>query len=521
MRIRMDWQTLAICVLLLWGAVGVSPVRAVELLQVDLPAVLAKDASGRLLVFARPGTGHPREVDSWELTPAAVSVAGRDVQTFGSERRVVIDLDAEAMPKPFSELPSGEYWIQVVLDPQGDYGRYGRGPGDLVSEVARIHLPLASGTHVELDHALPSEDVWHPSNATPIQLEGLAALRQRLTDFRISSPLLSAFWGRAINLQAWVWVPPDYDSRGTRTWPVVYVCPPFGGDYTENLRIASLISEMYQSAPTPSMIWVMLDYATASGTTEFADSVNNGPWEKALLQELIPALEKRFHMGAHPGGRFLLGHSSGGWASLWLQVGHPDVFAGAWATAPDPVDFRDFMGVNLYEPGANIFSDGRGQLRPAVRHNGTVIGTQHDAARLEEVLGHEGGSFQSFDWVFSPRADSGRAVQMFDRVTGAVNPAVVAYWRDHYDISWRIAHLDASVRQRLTGKLHITVGDQDTFYLDGSVRKIQEVLQQTGVAADIHFLPGRDHNNLMGSPEDPLALLREFARQMYASAHSK
>jgi S-formylglutathione hydrolase FrmB len=502
-------------------AVEMPPARAVESLEVDLPASLAKDAAGRLLVFARPATGHPREVESWELVPAAVSVAGRDVQTFGSQRKVVIDLDVEAVPKPFSELPPGDYWVQAVLDPQGDYGRYGRGPGDLVSEVARIHLPLAPGAHVDLGHALPPEDIWDPPGAMPYQRDGIARARPRLTDFKIPSPLLSAFWGRAQDLQAWVWVPPDYDPHGTKTWPTVYVCAPFDGNYADNLRMAGVISEMSAVASMPSMVWVMLDYSTLSGTTEFADSVNNGPWEKALLQELIPALEKRFRMDARPSGRLLMGHSSGGWASVWLEVGHPDVFGGAWATAPDPVDFRDFMGVNLYEPGANVYFDSHGVLRPSVRHNGTVTGTQRDSAHLEEVLGHAGGSFQSFDWVFSPRADDGRAARMFDRVSGAVNPAVAAYWRDHYDISWRIAHLEPQARHSLGGKLHITVGDQDTFYLDGAVHRLQEVLQQTGVAADIHFLPGRDHNNLLGSGGDPVALLREFARQMHAAARPR
>ena len=489
-----------------------SSARAVELLEVDLPVSLAKDVSGRLLVFARPGTGHPPEVDSSEAVPTAVSVAGQDVQTFGAHRKVVIDLDADASPKPFSELASGDYWLQVVLDPRGDYGRYGRGAGDLVSQVVHVHLPLAPGAYIELDHVQPAEE---------FQSDWLAGMRSQLTDFRVPSPLLSAFWGRAINLQAWVWVPPHYAPRGTKTWPVVFVSAPFGGNYAENLRTAALISDLYKSAPTPGMIWVMLDFATASGTTEFADSVNNGPWEKALLQELIPALEKRFRMDARPGGRLLFGHSSGGWASLWLQVGHPELFGGAWATAPDPVDFRDFTGVNLYEPNANIYFDSHGQLRPSVRHNGKITATQRDSTRLEEVLGHEGGSFQSFDWVFSPRADNGRAVPLFDRISGAVDPAVALYWRDHYDISWRIAHMEDMERRNLAGKLHIVVGDQDTFYLDGSVHKLSEVLQQTGVEADIHFLPGRDHNNLLGSNGDPLALLREFVRQMYASARPR
>ena len=508
---------LAACAALL-AATGMSPVYAAESLQVVLPAALGKDVSGRLLVFAKQGANRPEEVDSWETAPAVVSVAGRDIQTFGNERRVTIDLDADAAPKPFSELPAGDYWVQVVLDPQGDYGRYGRGAGDLISNVVSIHLPLTAGARVELDHALPPVDIWSPPNTPQFQLDWFAEARPQLTDFKIPSPLLSAHAGHAVDLQAWVWVPPDYEAHGTKTWPVVYMCAPFGGNYANNLRIASFISDMNKSAPTPAMIWVMLNYSTLSGATEFADSANNGPWEKALLQELIPALEKKFRMDARPNGRFLMGHSSGGWASLWLQVGHPEVFGGAWATAPDPVDFRDFVGVDLYQPGANLYFDSRGKLRPSVRRGGAPVATQRDSVRLEEVLGHEGGSFQSFDWVFSPGAGNGRVAPMFDRGTGAVNPTVAVYWRDHYDISWRIGHMDAAARRKLAGKLHITVGDQDTFYLDGSVHKLQEVLQRTGVAADIHFLPGKDHNNLFGSNQDPLALLREFARAMYASA---
>jgi len=90
---------------------------------------------------------------------------------------------------------------------------------------------------------------------------------------------------------------------------------------------------------TPEMIWVMLLQASPTGTHEFADSANNGPWGKALTMELIPYLEKKYRMDARPNGRFLTGHSSGGWAAMWIQVSHPDFFGGTWPTAPDPGDF--------------------------------------------------------------------------------------------------------------------------------------------------------------------------------------
>jgi S-formylglutathione hydrolase FrmB len=315
-----------------------------------------------------------------------------------------------------------------------------------------------------------------------------------------------------------VLVPKRYASHASITWPVVYVLGVGGSNYAQNLELASLVAQMTSAPNVPQMIWVFLNYSTITGTTEFVDSVNNGPWETALMRELIPALEKRFRMDARPSGRFLTGHSSGGWASLWLELRHPDFFSGAWATAPDPVDFHDFVGVDLYAPGANMYFDAHHQPRPLVRYRGKVLASLRDWVRLEEVLGHVGGTFQSFDWVFSPRAPDGSAMPMFNRVTGAVDPAVADYWETRYDIARQIGHMSSGTRRALAGKLHVTVGDQDTFYLNGAVEKLRAVLRGVGIPATIRILPGKTHNNLYGSREDPLALLRAFAGDMYAIA---
>src|SRR5205809_188241 len=72
-----------------------------------------------------------------------------------------------------------------------------------------------------------------------------------------------------------------------------------------------------------------------------------GPWGEALTEELIPYLEQRYRMDAKPSGRLLNGHSSGGWAVLWLQVAYPHFFGGTWPTSPDPSDFHSFTGPNL------------------------------------------------------------------------------------------------------------------------------------------------------------------------------
>jgi len=511
----------AASLVLIGVAVALVP-GGVTLLDVTLPRDIQNDAAGRLLVFAQPVTAArdnlSDSVDASVLHPTAVAVAGQDIRTFGVERRVTVDLDRDATPEAFSELPAGDYQIQVVLDPDGDYGRYGRDSGDVVSKVTTLHLPLTERASIALDHTLPNTDPWNPPGASPAERAGLAVAKAQLTDFVFSSPMLSAYWGRSVDLQAWVLLPTGYSARGPRTWPVVYFCGPGSSSYIQNLEVASLVAQMNRDPGVPQMIWVFLNYSTLTGTTEFADSVNNGPWEGALLRELIPALERRFRMDARPSGRFLTGHSSGGWASIWLEIRHPDVFGGAWATAPDPNDFHDFVGVNMYAPDANMYFDSAGHLRPLVRSHGEVTATLRDFVRLEEVLGHAGGTFQSFDWVFSPRAADGRPAPMFNRLTGAVDPAVATYWAAHYDTAAQIEQMDGRSRRKLAGNLHVMVGDLDSFYLDGAVHKLQESLRRTGVPADIHFVPGKNHNDLYGTRGDPLALLRDFTRAMYGLA---
>ena len=158
----------------------------------------------------------------------------------------------------------------------------------------------------------------------------------------------------------------------------------------------------------PPMIWILLDESLPGGTHEFADSVNNGPWGHALTTEFIPYFEGIYRTDGKPSSRFLNGHSSGGWATLWLQTRYPAVFGGTWSTSPDPSDFHDFTGVDLYAPHANMYYKADGSLYPIMRDHGQVVATIKTFAQMETVIGPYGGQFESFDWVFSPRGKDGR-----------------------------------------------------------------------------------------------------------------
>jgi hypothetical protein len=499
-----------------------------QFFQISLPATAAKPAAGRLLLFATEARaaraaakeGKVTEVESSPFAPKQTAVAAREVERLAPGGGVLLNADDQAFPSAFSRLPPGDYLVQAVLDTQHDYNYHGRNGGDLVSQVVEVRLPSAKAPALALTRTLPTKGLWdlptrYMSDTTK---KHLAQARARVQPIDFVSPSLSAFWGRPIHMRGWVVPPPGYDPSGDVRYPVVYQTHGFGGDLHTQAGGAAMIFGAMAEKQLPPMIWVLLDESSATGTHEFADSVNNGPWGHALTTELIPSLEGRYRMDARSSGRFLTGHSSGGWATLWLQTRYPKVFGGTWSTSPDPSDFHDFTGVDLYAPHANVYHRTDGTPYPLVRDKGKVLSTFETFARLERVFGPYGGQMASFDWVFSPRGADGRPLPMFDRETGNVDPAVVAYWSEHYDIARRLREHWPELKPDLDGKIHLVVGTADTFYLDGAAHRLKAVMDGLGAKSDFRFLPDRTHMDLYVQGKDHQGLLKQMAWEMYAVA---
>lgn len=492
-------------------------------------AAMQAHASGRLLVFAMPAgkaeaaakDGKVDAVNASAMAPEAVTIAAMEVPLLASGASVLLDADVLAFPQPFSQLPAGDYYLQAILDTNHDYNYGGRGAGDIVSEPTKVRLskngriPTLELTRVLAEQA----DPWAvPEDATVEVREARAAAHAQTETLDFISPALSAFWGRDIHMRGWVLVPPGYaDAKATR-YPTAYFTHGYGGNLPSLAKIAMYVATAMREGSMPPMIWVFLDGSSATGTHEFADSVNNGPWGRALTTELIPSLEARYRMDGKASGRFLNGHSSGGWATLWLQVTYPKVFGGTWSTAPDPSDFHEFTGPDLYAPNANVYRKPDGSAWPIAREKGEMTTTFEQYARQEQVQGEYGGQMSSFEWVFSPRGPDGRPMPMFDRATGDVDPAVVAYWREHYDIVHTLQTQWPVLKRDLDGKIHVIVGDADTFYLDGAARLLKAALEGLGAKAEVRFLPGKTHFDLGTEGDDKRALMKKIAWEMYAVA---
>lgn len=455
--------------------------------------------SGRMIVLLSPGHESQQGLSPGFSSEAQhVWFAAKEVSGLKDNDVVELDPDDLSFPQPLSHAPVGDFQAMALLDTQHIYAYdpYSGPPaGTLRSQVVALeHLNPANTAPIDL---VLTSRVPQPRVSVPESTE--------LVDF--VSPSLSNFWGRPIHMHGIVLLPPGYLQNPRRKFPTVYWTHGFGGTLDS---LATYVVPRYRQLlvehKIPPMIYVFLDQSCAGGTHEFVDSVNNGPWGRALTRELIPYLESKYRMDGKANGRLLTGHSSGGWAVLWLMVKYPNLFGGSWATSPDPPDFRNFIGPNLRaHPPMNFYHKPDGSPWMLVRANGKDTMPLEDFARQERVLGDYGGQLASFEWVFSPRGKDGRPQPLFDRDTGAIDVGVAKEW-EKYDIAEILRQKAATLRPLLKNKIRVAVGTADDFHLDEPVRLFENTFKDLGIQATFTYLRGRTHFDLYeGGLEETIA----------------
>jgi pimeloyl-ACP methyl ester carboxylesterase len=441
------------------------------------PEVRSTPFTGRILVFA--STKPEPEPRLWaDSSGSAEPFYALDVQQLPPNQSVRIDQRALGFPAPPTDWPSGLTRFQAVLDQAPDDWRIGTAAGNGYSRVVEAQ-PSDAPVRLVIDQLVPARTFPESSDVKLVE---------------IASPRLTEFTGRPMRLRAGVVLPEGYLEQPGKRFPVVTMIPPFTLDHFWALNVRSYWPHLVAKSG-PNAIVVVPDPTTHWGHYAFADSANNGPAGTALMEELLPEIDRTFRTIADPKARLLTGHSMGGWAALWLQSTYPDRFGGVWSTAPVWVDFRSVAGADLYAPGASLFTDSQGRPRPVWSDsNGVPLVFFQTASDMETVVGHGGpwGPLPSFEAVCSPRRADGRPQPFYDRRTGAVDPAVIAAWRQ-YDISQKLTRDWAVLGPKLTGKLHVYAGSNDNSDLDGAVALLKQSLAALGSDAVIEILPGQDH----------------------------
>jgi hypothetical protein len=485
---------------------------------VSFPASASdKPLDGRLiLLLGTDPNAEPRLGVSADEPLKSPFVFGLNVDALKPGQPAVVDASVFGWPaRSLAALKPGDYVVQAVLNryetyhradgsmvklapDQGEGQNWAKKPGNLYSRPIRIHLDPdhPARTDMVLDQIVPPI----PSKAdTPF-----------VRHVMIKSAVLSRFWGRPIYIGAHVLLPAGFDAHPNARFPLMVfhghfpddisgfrTTPPdpdLKPDYSERFHLAGYNRIQQQEAYAfyqtwispgfPRFIVIEIEHANPYYDDSYAvNSANLGPYGDAINKELIPYIEQKFRGLGQGWARFTYGGSTGGWEALATQVFYPDMYNGAFAACPDPIDFRAYTVVNLYaDKNAYVLQGAASAVeRPAIRNDlGEVFATQRDSNALELALGDHGRSGGQYDiWqaVFGPEGSDGYPKPIFDKRTGEIDPDVASYWRDHYDLSHIIARDWARLGPKLAGKIHIYVGSSDTYYLNDAVYYAQDVLE--------------------------------------------
>lgn len=127
-----------------------------------------------------------------------------------------------------------------------------------------------------------------------------------------------------------VWVPPGYDEKADRRYPVIYFLHGTGGNESADAAgFSGHVAEAIRKGILPPVLCVFPN----GGMSGYRGEV-----ESMIVKELIPQVDRSFRTLAKPGARAVAGFSMGGSGAMRLAIAHPDLFSAAasWGGGPRP-----------------------------------------------------------------------------------------------------------------------------------------------------------------------------------------
>jgi hypothetical protein len=474
--------------------------------------------NGRLLLLLSVDASKEPRFQIEEGTKSQ-QVFGIDATGWKGGERLTFDSKVLGYPRvSLADVPAGTYRVQALLHRYETFRRkdghvvqlpmdrgegqvWNKAPGNLYSTVQEIKVDPADQAPIALVLDQSIAPIKPPADTEWVKHE------------RIQSRLLTEFWGRPMYLGAHVLLPKGWAEHPKARYPLMinhgHFPDDFGGfrpeapdpqlapDYNERFRLKGynrlqqdLAHQLYKdwtSAGFPRVVAIEIQHANPYYDDSYAvNSENVGPYADAIQQELIPYLERKYRAIGAGWARFVYGGSTGGWEAMAVQVKYPDYYNGAFVACPDPIDFRAYGSVNIYEDRNAYLVDAPFKQTPRIAmrdYLGRPTATLEEVNRLELVLGtnsRSGGQWDIWQAVFSPVGADGYPKPIWDKRTGDIDRSVASYWRDNYDLMHILRRdWDKGLGEKLRGKIHLYVGELDNYYLESAVYLAQEFLEST------------------------------------------
>jgi len=426
-----------------------------------------------------------------QTSPTGVPLFSRFVDGLAPDAVATFTAEDRGHPlRSLRDLPAGEYWMQPFVNV---YTRFPRADGHTVW----LHNDQWEGQDWKRSPGNlfgdPVRVAFDPKSATPLRLVAnkvippipLPADTDMVKRIRFQSAILSKWWGQPIYLGATVLLPRGYDTHPNVRYPVNYMQDHFSLNPPGGFGRGGDFDRFWMSDTAPRFIAVTLQHPSPYYDDSYGvDSANNGPYGEAIIKELIPAVEQKFRVIRQPWARMLSGGSTGGWIALAHQVLYPDFYGGSFALCPDSVDFSYHQIVNIYSD-ANAYYVEKGWTkveRPSQRTiDGNIEVMMKDENWYELVVGDKsrsGGQWDIWEATYSPVGPDGYPRRLWNKETGVIDKSVAEQWKK-YDMANILRKNWTVLGPKIADKIHVYVGDMDSYYLNDAVEKLNEFLTKT------------------------------------------
>jgi S-formylglutathione hydrolase FrmB len=235
-------------------------------------------------------------------------------------------------------------------------------------------------------------------------------------------------------------LPPSYQKDTSRRYPVLYFLHGMFGTEREFERrgVAAEIDKLRADGTIGDLIIV----SPAGGNSFYLNSKGGVRYEDAIVNDLIPYIEKTYRVIGGRGGRAIQGISMGGFGALNIAFKHPDMFSSV---------------------------------------------TTHCAALFVSLPNTTGDDRRS---------------QFIKSIIGNIfgDPPDEEFFQSNNPI--KLATVDAAAIKKSGLKIYFDCGEQDQYGFAQTNKVLDTQLTQAGVAHDFHLFPGNHGWNYMISVAD-------------------
>jgi enterochelin esterase family protein len=261
-----------------------------------------------------------------------------------------------------------------------------------------------------------------------------------------------------------VWLPPSYATSPDRRYPVIYWLAGYtgtgemmfqGSPWQPGLgeRLDRLVSQRVMG----EAIVVAPDGFTRLGGSQYLDSPSSGAYETHLVDEVIPAIDRRFRTLATRAARGIGGKSSGGFGALVLAMRHEALFSAVACHSGDA----------YFE--LSVIPDIPKTVRTLRKHGGVDGFLRYfeatEARRPDDITTI---MLLALGACYSPDRTRPRGIALpFDLETGEIDWAVWRLWKAWDPVELVDAHAGAL---RALSLLFIDAGTRDEWSLDLGAR---------------------------------------------------